>query len=62
MAEQIKLTVSTGWANGNHVEYLELPSHWENLNELEKEEYLNECATEYLHECCESFGEVVDED
>jgi hypothetical protein len=62
MAKQIKITVSTGWAYGDHVEYWELPENWDDFSDKEKGKHLNECALAYLHEVCDSYAEVVDED
>lgn len=59
---RIKVTVSTGWANGDHVDYYELPAHWENLSDQEKESWISEAAAEYLHETCEASGELVEDD
>ena len=59
--KRIQITVSTGWANGDHVDYCDLPIHWEKLNDEEKEEWIQEAAEEYLHQCCDAFGEVVDD-
>ena len=62
MSKRIKMTVSTGWANGDHVDYEELPQFWDELSEEDKEGYLNTCATDYLNECCDSCAVLVDED
>lgn len=59
---RIKLTVSTGWANGDHVEYIDLPHHWEALSNHGKENYLHSAATESLHDCCSAYGEVVEDE
>lgn len=61
MGKQIKVSASTGWANGDHVDYWELPDDWDTYSEEEKEKFLVECGDEYLHEMCEGFAEVVDE-
>ncbi len=62
MAKQIKVTVSTGWVNGDYVEYWELPENWDEFSGKEKDKHLNECAMASLHEVCDSYAEVVDED
>ena len=60
--KKIKLTVSTGWANGDHVDYVDLPIHWDQLSDKGKEDWIHEAAGEYLHECCESFGELIEDE
>jgi len=62
MSKQIKVTVDTGWANGDHVDYWDLPENWDSLTDKEKEKHLDDCANDFLHECCDSFAELVDED
>ncbi len=59
---KIKMTVSTGWANGEHVDYQELPPDWDNLSHQEKENYIHACAGEYMHEVCSAHGELVGDD
>lgn len=59
---KIKLHVSTGWANGDHVDYQELPENWDEFTEDEKQKFIDECATDYLHECCEAAGWLVEDD
>ena len=61
MGKQIKVSVSTGWTNGDHEDYWELPDDWGTYSEEEKEKFLFECGQEYLHEKCEGGAEVVDE-
>ena len=56
------MTVSTGWANCDHVDYCELPENWNGLSEEDRDKWLSAAAMEYLHECCDAFAEVVDED
>lgn len=56
----IKLHVSTGWANGDYKEEIELPEEWDSLSEDEKEAFLNDVAVDYLHECCEVSAWVED--
>lgn len=60
MTKKIKVTVSTGWANGDHVDYWELPLQWDDYDEAGKQKILDDFADEYLHDCCESFAELVD--
>lgn len=62
MAKKIKVTVSTGWAYGDHVDYWELPFNWDGFTKEEKDKFLDECENDYLHEVCESYAEVVDEE
>lgn len=62
MAKKIKVTVSTSWDNVDHVDYWGLPSNWDEFPDKEKRKYLNEWEIAYLHEVCESFAEVVDEE
>jgi len=62
MTKVIKLHVSTGWANGDHKEEMELPDNWDEMTEDDQEKFLNEVAMEYLHECCESAAWVDDSD
>lgn len=59
--QYIKVTVSTGFAGLNHVEHFNLPCHWDSLNDSEKQKLVDDTATEFLHETCEAFGEVVSE-
>jgi hypothetical protein len=61
MPKFIELSVSTGWANGTHVEQQELPDDWETLSEIEKEVLLDEMATDFLHEKCQGYAHVVEE-
>jgi len=53
---------STGWANGDHVDYCELPIHWDELSDNEKEEWAQEAAQEYMNEVCSFCGEIVDDE
>jgi len=62
MSKVIKVNVSTGWANGDHNDEWDLPDNWEDYSEKEKERFLNDCALEYLHECCECSARVDDSD
>jgi len=62
MSKQIKITVGTGWANGEHVDYWDLPENWDKFTDKEKENYLDACANDFLHECCDSHAEVVEEE
>ena len=57
----IKVTVSTGVAGFEHIEHFDLPCHWNSLNDSEKQKLVDDTATEFLHETCEAFGEVVSE-
>jgi hypothetical protein len=57
----IELKVSTGWANGTHVEQQDLPEDWEELTSEEKESILDEMATDFLHEKCQGYAHVVEE-
>lgn len=58
----IKLTVETGYVNGDHIDYCDTPDNWDNYTENEKERYMNDAANEYLHEVCQAYGEVVEEE
>ena len=60
MAMKIKLTVETGWANGDHVSYEELPIHWDSLTDKEKEDLVDEWAVSYMHEVVSCCGELVE--
>jgi len=62
MTKKIKVTVSTGWANGDHVDYWDLPIHWDELDEEQKQITLHSYAEEYLHETCESYAEVAEDE
>jgi len=62
MALKIKVQVSTGWANGEHTDYWDLPDDWKGLSQEEKDQVLNDYAEEYLYEKCDSYAEVVEED
>lgn len=59
---KIKVTVDTGWANGEHVDYWELPPNWDKLSEDEKQTVLCEYGHEYMMECCSSYGELVEDE
>jgi len=61
MSKVIKLTVSTGWAGGDHVDYWDLPGNWDSMSDGEKEETIHEYSKEYLEQCCDAYGEVVDD-
>jgi hypothetical protein len=61
MPKYIELKVSTGWANGTHVEQQELPEDWEELTLYEQESILDEMATDFLHEKCQGYAHVVEE-
>jgi hypothetical protein len=58
----IKVQVSTGWANGDHTDYWELPNGWDEMSEKEQEDFLAECGQDYLFECCEGYADVVEEE
>lgn len=58
---KIKLHVSTGLVNGDHVDYACLPENWNDFTEGEKEKFINDCAIEFLHECCKCSGYLVEE-
>ena len=59
---KIKMVVNTGWANGDHVDYIDLPIHWDSLSEEEKEEWLHDCAVEHLNNCCDTCAYLVEDD
>ncbi len=59
---RIRLTVSTGWANGEHVEYIDLPHYWGCLSKHGKEHYLRSAAIGSLKGCCSAYGEVVEDE
>lgn len=54
MSRVIKLHVSTGWANGDHTDEQALPENWDSFTEEEKDTFLEEAATDFLHNCCEA--------
>ncbi len=58
--KRIEMTVDTGWANGGHVDYCELPESWDEMTEEQQEEHLAMCAHDYLLECCSSEAQVVE--
>lgn len=58
---RIKLT-ATGWANREHVKYIDLPRHWGDLSNHGKENHLYSAAIDYLHDCCSAYGEVVEDE
>lgn len=62
MGKMIKTVVNTGWASGDHVDYHELPINWDDFTEDEKQKHLDELATDELHETCEAYAKVVDEE
>ncbi len=59
---RIKLKVSTGWANGDHIDYVELPENWDSFTEGEKQKFIDDSSVEFLHECCECSGWLVEDD
>ena len=61
MSRVIKLNVSTGWANCDHNEDLELPDDWDDWSEDEQNKFLNDVAVGFLFECCECSAWVEDE-
>tara|TARA_R110000764_G_scaffold223907_1_gene312903 strand:+ start:115 stop:306 length:192 start_codon:yes stop_codon:yes gene_type:complete len=62
MSRIIKINVSTGWANGDYDEELELPDGWDDWTEEERDEFLNGCATELLHNSCECAAWVEEDE
>lgn len=62
MGRVIKINVSTGWANGDYNEEMELPDNWEELSEKDQDDLLNEVALDFLHECCEVSAWVEGDD
>ena len=58
MNRQIKTVVNTGWANCDHTQTEELPDNWDEWSEKEQDEFLNEIAVEFLHNCCEAAAWV----
>lgn len=62
MTQKIKVHVDTGWANGTHTDYWDLPDCWESMNDEEKQKFINECAEDFLHETCECYAELVESD
>jgi hypothetical protein len=59
---KIKVTVNTGWAGCDHINYEDLPSDWESLTSKEKGNYLHESAQIMLNEHCQAYAEVVDDE
>lgn len=59
---KIKVTVSTGWANGEHIDYWDVPIGWDKMSKEEQENTLNEYAMEYLHETCGCHAELVEDE
>ena len=43
--KKIKVVVSTGWANGDHVDSYDLPNNWEALTESQRRVLINEYAS-----------------
>jgi hypothetical protein len=60
MGRVIKINVGTGWSNCDYNEELEIPNGWDDWTEDERDEFLNECALELLHESCECSAWVED--
>lgn len=60
MTQKIKVQVDTGWANGTHTDYWDLPIGWESMDDSEKKDWINECAQDFLHEKCEAYAELVE--
>ena len=61
MSRIIKVNVSTGWANGDHNDEFELPDGWDAMSEDDQNDYLNECATDLLHNTCECSAWVEED-
>ena len=62
MSRIIKINVSTGWANGDHNDEVEIPDDWDTMTEDEQDKYLNECATDLLFNTCECSAWVEDDE
>lgn len=62
MSRVIKINVSTGRANGDYNEEMELPDNWDDLNEDDQAKFLNDVGMDFLHECCEVSSWVQSDD
>ena len=62
MSRIIKLNVSTGWANCDYDEDLELPDDWDEWTEDARDKFLSDAAMDFMFECCECSAWVEDED
>ena len=62
MSRIIKINVSTGWANGDHDDEVELPDDWDIMPKDEQDKYLNECATDLLFSTCYCSAWVEDDE
>ena len=57
--KQIKLTVTTGYVNCRHETNVDLPDDWPEMTEEDQGKFMDECASDYLHECCQAYSEIV---
>lgn len=61
MSRIIKINVSTGWANGDHNDEVELPDNWDDMSEDEQDSYLDGCAMDLLYNTCECSAWVEED-
>jgi hypothetical protein len=59
---KIKIYVDTGFAGCRHVDFQDLPDDWEELSAEEREEYLDEAATDFRNNVINYGASVVDDD
>ena len=57
---RIKVWVETGYAGADHEDFEELPDGWEDMDEKEREAYLNEIATNYRDNVISCGARVVE--
>lgn len=58
----IRLYVNTGFIGANHQKFAQLPDGWDDMNEDERDEYLDLEAQEFLSSKISYGGEVVEAD
>jgi hypothetical protein len=53
--------VDTGFVDTTHYGEVELPEDWDDMEEEERQQYINECCEEAIGNYIEAYGEVIDE-
>jgi hypothetical protein len=59
---KIKMYVNTGFAGVKHEDVLEISNEeWDSLEEDEREDYLDDIAKDYLHNCIDYGAHIIQE-
>lgn len=59
---RLKLTVETGFVGGEHIDYEELPEDWDKYSEPDRQKFIRDCCNDFIHDVCDVYGEIVEDE